>query len=641
MKNSFFTRLIAVGALCGAFATSAQAQTLHLVTVGNPSAFSRYAQSAVLRDVKNVREFFAANVPAGRLRVVDLSDPSGADVQAALGNLAVEPDDVVVFYFTGNAGNQTESGGHAFQFFQGADKKETRLLRRDVRHTLAQKKPRLFVLLTDCCNAYIDALPPASNDGQVKLADGAAQTQTSETDGAKEVSPVARKLFFEPSGCVDITSSKYGQYSFAGDGKTGSLATLAWLDVFEKTNETLKSAPETAVDWRQVSEQMIAETEKRFQAQYPEGDPSFGQATQTPHVFELPGAPRLGARVQTRQRDLIVTEIVKGSPAAQAGLKVGDKLLAIRLLADDEAKRLVDETDYVETIARAPRDVEITVERTIGKKSVESILAVELAGAPSTPTKELSAPSKPTKPETTDDSAATPTQAQDAPAAPAPTQARRSQTRQNQNQAQDAPAAPAPTQARRSQTRQNQNQTRQTQANPDGPVFGATVQGQEIIAVVPNSPAALAGLQVGDKILTFNDATINTGYDYRDAVDASPVDAKLAVLRQANGAHELVYVRLNKNASQPTQTQEPQADPNGPVFGATVRGQEIIAVVPNSPASIAGLQVGEKILTFCGETIENAQNYSDAVDKSPDEAFLQVQGFDGAVRTVIVELNRK
>ncbi|MBQ9126772.1 MAG: PDZ domain-containing protein, partial [Thermoguttaceae bacterium] len=430
MKKLLFTRpLSSAFAALVAFATLAsvaQAQTLHLIAVGNPEGFanSENAQEDVKQDLLNVRYFFQGHVPEDRLNCVFLEkEATPYVVKAKIAKLPVEPDDVVVFYYTGHAGNETEGTGHAFQLFEEVEvekdgKKETklhetRLARKDVRNALAQRAPRLFVVLSDCCNAYMDALPPAANDGKFKIADDAAPTQDAETDGAKEVSPIARTLFFEPSGCVDITSSKFGQYSFTDGAEVrGSLATNAWLTVFKNVDETLKNDPEAPVDWRRVSEQMIAETEKRFQAKYPDGDPTFGQTTQTPHVFELPGATRLGARVQTRQNGVVVTEIVADSPASRAGLKIGDRLLAIRDPAADADKRLVDETDYVETIDRASRDVKITVERTSGEKSVTSILAVELAGAPSQKTKKVAVLAKPTKPETANDSDATQSQAQ-------------------------------------------------------------------------------------------------------------------------------------------------------------------------------------------------------------------------------------
>jgi len=584
MKNSFFTRLAAVGALCSAFsafASNVQAQTLHLVTVGNPAAFSSRTAIVDLRnDVKNVRAFFTERVPASRLRLLDLQDPTAAELEAALAELAVESDDVVVFYFTGRAGNQLDAEGQVFQLFHKKSKTETRLSRRAVRRVLAPKEPRFVVLLTDCCNSFVSPLKTPSVAAQVESAQAFAEAQAPESDGPEKVSPVVQKLFFESTGRFDVTASQLGQYAFADAADVrGSIATNAWLSVFKEVDETLKNDPETEIDWRDVSEKMIAETEKRFQKKYPDGTEVAGdfQETQTPHVYELPDAPRLGARVQARQKDIVVTEVIADSPAEKAEMQVGDVLVAVRYLDTMKEIRPIDEADYADAIDAAPRDVEITIKRQNGKETTQIILTAELDGAPrKTPAVENDAP-----------------------------------------------------------------QPRPAQPDPNGPVCGATVQGQTIVEIVPNSPAAIAGLQVGDRMLSFNGKTISNGYDYAAAVDASPVDANVVVLRVATGAQATFLLRLNKNANATTQPTRPRPDSNGPVFGATVQGQEITVVVPNSPASIAGLKVGEKILVFNGEPMENAFDYSKAVDKSDVEAFLRVLGLDGVVRDVIVNLNKK
>jgi len=601
MKNSFFTRLAAVGALCSAFsafASNVQAQTLHLVTVGNPAAFSSRTAIVDLRnDVKNVRAFFTERVPASRLRLLDLQDPTAAELEAALAELAVESDDVVVFYFTGRAGNQLDAEGQVFQLFHKKSKTETRLSRRAVRRVLAPKEPRFVVLLTDCCNSFVSPLKTPSVAAQVESAQAFAEAQAPESDGPEKVSPVVQKLFFESTGRFDVTASQLGQYAFADAADVrGSIATNAWLSVFKEVDETLKNDPETEIDWRDVSEKMIAETEKRFQKKYPDGTEVAGdfQETQTPHVYELPDAPRLGARVQARQKDIVVTEVIADSPAEKAEMQVGDVLVAVRYLDTMKEIRPIDEADYADAIDAAPRDVEITIKRQNGKETTQIILTAELDGAPrKTPAVENDAPQPRPEPRKT------PAVENDAP------------------------------------------QPRPAQPDPNGPVCGATVQGQTIVEIVPNSPAAIAGLQVGDRMLSFNGKTISNGYDYAAAVDASPVDANVVVLRVATGAQATFLLRLNKNANATTQPTRPRPDSNGPVFGATVQGQEITVVVPNSPASIAGLKVGEKILVFNGEPMENAFDYSKAVDKSDVEAFLRVLGLDGVVRDVIVNLNKK
>ncbi len=632
MKNSFFTRLAAVGALCcafSAFASNVQAQTLHLVTVGNPAAFTaRTAIVDVRNDVKNVRAFFTERVPASRLRLLDLQDPTAADVEAALAHLAVESDDVVVFYFTGHAGNQLDAEGQVFQLFQNGGKNETRLSRRTVRRVLAPKEPRFVVLLTDCANAFAPSPESTPIAAQVESAQAPAEAQAPESDGPEKVSPVVRRLFFEPSGCVDMTAAKPGQYAFADAADVrGSIATNAWLSVFKEVDETLKNDPKTEIDWREVSEKMIAETEKRFQKKYPDGTEVVGdfQGTQTPHVYELPGAPRLGARVQMRQKENVVTEIVADSPADKAGMQVGDVLVAIRYLDTMEEIRPHDEADYADAIDYAPRDVDITVKRQNSKPQL--ILTVELNGAPLKKAPQKTDVSPRSAPRKTPEAESAATQPQPAP--------------QKTPDVESAAPQPQPAPRKTPEVENAAPQPQPAQPDPNGPVCGATVQGQTIVEIVPNSPAAIAGLQVGDRMLSFNGKTISNGYDYAAAVDSAPADTNVFVLRVATGAQATFLLRLNKNANATTQPTQPQPDPNGPVFGATVQGQEITVVVPNSPASIAGLKVGEKILVFNGEPMENAFDYSKAVDKSDVEAFLRVLGLDGVVRDVFVNLNKK
>ncbi len=221
MKNSFFTRLAAVGALCcafSAFASNVQAQTLHLVTVESAKSDERNARYVA----GHVDQFFRENVPAERLNLVRLEKEKATPdaVVAEIRKLLVGSDDVVVFYFYGLAGDDRDAAGQTFRFFEKENENERRLSRQKVRAELANLRPRLLVLLSDCDNVGAPmtwpkgALPPA-----------------------REVSLVAQKLFFEPSGCVDITLSKPGQYSF------GAIATRAWISVFHEVDRILTRRP--------------------------------------------------------------------------------------------------------------------------------------------------------------------------------------------------------------------------------------------------------------------------------------------------------------------------------------------------------------------------------------------------------------
>jgi len=734
MKQSIFTRPLLVGVRRRAFAafaalvafaalaSAAQAQTLHLVTVGNPEGFKQEsAKKDVKKDLDNIRDFFIENVPKNRLNLeaVNVSNKTPRGVRAAIRSLNdVKPDDVVVFYYTGHAGNQLDEAGHVFQLFEEGGKKEQRLPRKDVRADLALTQARLIVLLSDCCNAFIQPIP----------------TPKVPVVPAKEVSPVAQKLFFEPSGCVDITSSKLGQYSFTGDGDSGSLATAAWIKVFEEVNETLKDDPKADVDWKTVSGMMIEKTEEMFKKKYPDGTTVQGdfQDAQTPHVYELPGAPRLGAKIQTRQQNLVVTKIVADSPAEKAGMQKGDILVAIRSLDGTmEEIRPVDEAEYADAIDYAPRDVDITVKRQNGKNTLQLILTVELNGLP-LKKKEVApvevadlgvtlkgqeitevvadSPADQAglevgdKIETCDGAAIETGEDLQQALEAKPESATLVVVKKSDDEKTDvvvnfaapvskpfvvadlgvtlkgpeitevvsgSPAANAGLEVgdkivayngapiQTGADVQNALDPKQFGApitvlkksggseptdlvvpfyRPGKPTFGATVQGQKITNVVPDSPAALAGLQVDDQMIAFNGATIKNALDYEKAVDASPFHAQVVVLKTTTGQQVTVDVYLNRD---PNGKPIPVPDVKGPVFGATVKGQELIAVVANSPAANAGLQVGDKILSFNGATINNAIDYEKAVDASPVTANLVVLKKGSAQQTnVSVRLNK-
>ena len=68
------------------------------------------------------------------------------------------------------------------------------------------------------------------------------------------------------------------------------------------------------------------------------------------------------------------------------------------------------------------------------------------------------------------------------------------------------------------------------------------------------------------------------------------------------------------------------------------KGVRITGIAPNSPASKAGIVVGEIVTAINGKEIGNEISYSDAVDASPKMMTLTLQKTDGTSRTVSVEM---
>lgn len=568
--------------------TALQGQTIHLITAADFRSFRGSALTSVKNDITHITEFFKRNTPSRGLKVYnvdgDMATPEA--ICEAIEKVRPAENDVVTFYYSGHAANAAEQGG---QYFQLKDKKgnAAALARSKVRNLLCDKRTRLVVILTDCCNVY----QPQELDKDV--------SHRPYVKSPADFTPIIKQLFIKQSGVVNITSSKFGQLSYTGQG--GSIATDAWISTFEDKNSLLKNGTQQEITWRSVMNDFTLSSDKLFKKRYPKGAPPSNQKTQVPHAYELPGLPRLGVGCVTMGNgNVLVTEIQEDSPGAKAGFKKGD------LITHINGEEILDEPAYSRAIDISSSVATIKYKRGSKEMSTE----VELRGLPQKPQVEPTASTTTRRGQATED-----------PAFQAET------ANQSQN---------------RNRTRNESASTEQARTS-SGPVFGASVQGNKIVKVVENSPAASVGLAVGDLLIKFNDTVIKSAEDFGKAVDASPADATLIIQKKGSEEQTTVSVVLNKSENQESQGSETTSvasdnSQDTPVFGASVQGNKIVKIIAKSPAAVAGLSIGDLILKFNDKEIKKAEDFAEAVDASDSTAFLLIQDRTGQKKNIYVNL---
>jgi S1-C subfamily serine protease len=83
-------------------------------------------------------------------------------------------------------------------------------------------------------------------------------------------------------------------------------------------------------------------------------------------------------------------------------------------------------------------------------------------------------------------------------------------------------------------------------------------QGVLIARIVPNSPAAQAGLRAGDVILQINGQGVTRSEEVQRLVEASRVGSDLQVALKRNGQDQTIRVRPGSYPVQAGQQDEPQ-----------------------------------------------------------------------------------
>ncbi len=147
----------------------------------------------VHRDGRNFTSFLSNNIPKDRYDLVTLAGESitADQVLAHYKQLKVEPDDGLLFYYSGH-GSIRPGKGHTLELQRGKNP----LPRADVVTAMTTKKPLLAVLLTDCCSDRLGLTDMISKEGVPH----AATIPTAPTT-------LAHKLFFQTQGLVDITAA--------------------------------------------------------------------------------------------------------------------------------------------------------------------------------------------------------------------------------------------------------------------------------------------------------------------------------------------------------------------------------------------------------------------------------------------------
>jgi len=170
-------------------------------------------------------------------------------------------------------------------------------------------------------------------------------------------------------------------------------------------------------------------------------------------------------------------------------------------------------------------------------------------------------------------------------------------------------------------------------------------RGALVASVTPDGPAARAGLQQGDVILTFNGQQIENSRDLTQRVGATEIGANARVEILRNGRRQNLTLRLGERPSEqqlastnpPNATPQPQPEERGGVaqssLGLSVRpltsedrtrlslrandsGLVITSVEPTSDAAQKGIRAGDVIVQAGGEPVRSVADLTNAVNRA-------------------------
>ncbi len=142
----------------------------------------------------------------------------------------------------------------------------------------------------------------------------------------------------------------------------------------------------------------------------------------------------------------------------------------------------------------------------------------------------------------------------------------------------------------------------------------------DVDALLPGSPADLAGMKAGDRVIRVNDKDISSRSELFDAVAKSNGQALTLDVRRGNQVKTLVITPV------PSTVQDNGKDVVVYRLGIEETAPVITAVMNGSPAMAAGFHDGDRVLTIEGQEIQTWSQMTGFVKDSPNRPLhFQVQ----------------
>jgi serine protease Do len=139
--------------------------------------------------------------------------------------------------------------------------------------------------------------------------------------------------------------------------------------------------------------------------------------------------------------------------------------------------------------------------------------------------------------------------------------------------------------------------------------------GARVVRVIPESPAAQAGVQVNDRVIAIDGKPVTNGQDVmlrRMGLRAGE-PLKYRIQRE----DQTLEVEITPVSQRDLSDRAPRVDPNRPVMGVILDfnyggpGVRLDGVRENGPAAQAGLQAGDIIVSLNGQFLRNAGEMSE------------------------------
>lgn len=170
-------------------------------------------------------------------------------------------------------------------------------------------------------------------------------------------------------------------------------------------------------------------------------------------------------------------------------------------------------------------------------------------------------------------------------------------------------------------------------------------------AVLPGSPAEMAGLRDGDIVTIFDGNAVTTGNELRRALRATPIGKSVAVELLRDGVPMTVTLVTISPDAYNTRAVAPAAG-NGywgvsslrrvSVPGTNLYGVRLGSVSSNRPADIAGLKEDDIVVEFDGQPVRTTDGLGSYIDHAAPGSVVNVTVFrDGQRLDIPVKMGKE